>query len=878
MDFFRMLLERRYFDRETRLRVTETPPPRGDGLPYFYEVLGYVEVPAERVRELTTNLLAGLHSAGVRLRIWLRRGEDGTFRIWYGAERDSSHAGALLHELLEGNFVGMDLRKVDSDRAVGDRSRFAPWPSPVAGLIVGVPSERVETPVETRLDEALEALSRHEFELVLTCDPVSDGELDQHLDRLGKLAGMAHSQAKRSVSESEGRSYGESVTASLGRTVSEGTSWSTGTSSTDQREGAAGWGGLIGAAAGFAAVLAFPPLVALAPAIIPAGAAVGAAVGSLADAGGSTGKSATVGGSTNFSESEQVAFCTQLGASMQRQVTLESIDHSAELLEQMARAHLRRLQVARALGGWRVTIGIVAPTEHVLDTAAHALVGSLRGDDSWLEPPRLLRCAPDHMREAVASIRGFVHVNLRAPRHPFVPGGEHPSTLLSSLELAHWLRPPARDLPGVVIRQPVHFARSNPDPAASAVALGTLEYWGRKIGGSPVRISTASLCQHAVIAGTTGAGKTTTVRSILWQLAMDHDVPFLVMEPAKDEYRGLFDDLKRAGKRPLRLTVAGPVDPGSEGLLKFNPLAIPRGLVAGQHVEPIKILLRSSFAMQESLPQLLERVVADTYAEPPFGLDGERLGEVFTGGPVPTLRHLVFDGNSNLRPRILRAVRRFGYEKRVEDNLVAALTVRLESFGIGLKRRIFFDGDLDFDDVLARPTFINISGLPEPDVRRFLTAALFIRLYGERVTRSAPAATDTAPELKHLLVLEEAHHFLGRSTGAGPGAELTRESNLLMANAFAELRAFGQGILVADQAPGDLDPSVLRNTNTKICHRLFYEADCRAMADSMGLDDAQTVELRRLDPGQAVVFGPSHLRAVACRVSGKPPTGRSPTG
>jgi DNA helicase HerA-like ATPase len=423
------------------------------------------------------------------------------------------------------------------------------------------------------------------------------------------------------------------------------------------------------------------------------------------------------------------------------------------------------------------------------------------------------------------------------------------------------------------MNRPVHFARALAPASDDPVSLGRLEFWGR-VSRSEVRLPLREFSQHTLVAGTTGAGKTSTVKQILYQLQQrPQPIPFLVLEPAKDEYLDLFETLRREGKNPLRLTVGGrPSDDGCEGPLRFNPLAIPNGLVAGQHVEQIKILLRASFSMQESLPQILEAVIAETYAEKRFGIDSVAMGKPYTGElPLPTLRDLVTRTDDSTTAIVInKVVTRLGYEDRIAQNLIAAIRVRLESFGIGLKRDLFMGGDMDFGDALSRPTFINISGLPEPDVRRFLAASLFVRLYGERIAekaRRAGVAAADGPGIRHMLVLEEAHHFMRRAVGHGPSVELMRETNAILANAFAELRSFGQAILVADQGPGELDEAVLRNTNTKICHRLFYEADCVAMADSMGLDEEQRGALRRLLPGHAAVFSPSLRQAVATRVT-----------
>ena len=180
-------------------------------------------------------------------------------------------------------------------------------------------------------------------------------------------------------------------------------------------------------------------------------------------------------------------------------------------------------------------------------------------------------------------------------------------------------------------------------------------------------------------------------------------------------------------------------------------------------------------------------------------------------------------------------------------------------------RAALFDDDvIPFNELLTRPVFVDLRDLTDSDVRRFFVGALLIRLYGER--EAAHLDSEGEPKLKHLVVLEEAHHFLREDAGGSHAARLARQSNELLANAFAELRSYGQGILVADQAPAELSPAVLRNTATKIVHTLFHEADCNAVGDAIGLDDEHRSDLRRLRTGEAIVLSPSIPSAVMCRI------------
>lgn len=51
------------------------------------------------------------------------------------------------------------------------------------------------------------------------------------------------------------------------------------------------------------------------------------------------------------------------------------------------------------------------------------------------------------------------------------------------------------------------------------------------------------------------------------------------------------------------------------------------------------------------------------------------------------------------------------------------------------------------------------------------------------------------------------------------GANLLGKSVEMLANAIAEMRTYGEGFVIVDQAPGLLDMSTIRNTNTKMIMR-----------------------------------------------------------
>lgn len=123
-------------------------------------------------------------------------------------------------------------------------------------------------------------------------------------------------------------------------------------------------------------------------------------------------------------------------------------------------------------------------------------------------------------------------------------------------------------------------------------------------------------------------------------------------------------------------------------------------------------------------------------------------------------------------------------------------------------------------------------------------------------------------DLRHITVLEEAHHLLRRTSveQSSESSNLLGKSVEMLTNAIAEMRTYGEGFIIADQSPGLLDMAVIRNTNTKIIHRLPDYSDRELVGRACGLNDDQITELSRLDKGVAVIRQSEWLEPVLCKV------------
>lgn len=901
----RYVLERRQFRDALSIRLEGKPDRRRDVR--FQEALEFVEVEPNRLRELVINFLAGIHSFGAPLVLWLH--SDGKrYRIQYGlAEPDERTrqpflTTRLLRQSLLGNFLGIRLSSVSEIDGVVKPEQIERRKS--CAIITGIPSEREETPVETRLDEAFEGLSGIPFDLVIQCRPVPATDLDLAEANMAWLSDLANRLARQQISETESVTFSESVSSGISRglSVTDTENWSTAHSESEssQVKGhkspiiASGIGTAVGAVIG-GAIGAF----ASGPASVAAGAKVGAVAGAFVGRGigalvatpvtetkGTTeteGRSVSEQVTETLTRSQAETKAEQIG----RQVSYEAVNGQAEMLKNIADKHLRRFQRGRSVGLWQTSVQIATDSDEDTAVVAHILQGALRGDDTYLEPLSMIRYDHRSVDNGLAAISHFIPPEISAAPHPFVPGGEQPATLLTSDELAHWFRPPSQDVAGIPVRRSVHFSRALPDSGKEPyIELGNLIYWGRKVPHGTLRLPIKDLSSHVFVAGATGSGKTTTIRHILAGLSsQEQPIPFLLVEPAKSEYRDFFDSLKYEGKRPLRLRLGSP-ESNDEQPLHFNPFVAPVGVPLGRHVEAMKILLGSCFTMQESLPQVLEQLIVETYHDcgwdsfldvVPPDLGNRRFpsfDDFFALVEKPRLVPSLKSTQDNAVSRVKRTVAGLGYEPHVARNFTAAMTVRLQSFMRGIKGEVFQKDDLDFPSLLTRPCFLEVSDITEPGIRRFLLGAFFLRLYSEREAQRRRGDLQMHAGLHHLVVLEEAHHFLRHPTAGMTGFDLMHQSNLIMADAFAELRAFGQGILVADQAPAELSPAIIRSTNTKLMHRLFHEADCNAIGEAAGLEPDQILELRRLRPGECVAFGLSFPRAVCCKVP-EPAMGKS---
>lgn len=164
--------------------------------------------------------------------------------------------------------------------------------------------------------------------------------------------------------------------------------------------------------------------------------------------------------------------------------------------------------------------------------------------------------------------------------------------------------------------------------------------------------------------------------------------------------------------------------------------------------------------------------------------------------------------------QINRVMNESEYSDENKGNYKGALCTRVRSLTNGLYGQIFTNEELSCEELFDENVVVDLSRTGSSETKSLIMGLLVMKLQEYRMSN---ARKGNEP-LKHVTVLEEAHNILKRTSTeqTSEGSNLIGKSVEMLANSIAEMRTYGEGFIIADQAPGLMDKSVIRNTNTKI--------------------------------------------------------------
>lgn len=368
----------------------------------------------------------------------------------------------------------------------------------------------------------------------------------------------------------------------------------------------------------------------------------------------------------------------------------------------------------------------------------------------------------------------------------------------------------------------------------------------------PRGIHMQNLCKHILICGKPGGGKTTAMFSILLQLFV-RGVCFVVIEAAKTEYRLLKSLRASADPAAKGLSEAMRIyTPGEDRIspFRFNPFLRPKAVDPDEHIDLILRCFEASLPMFEPLPALL----------------AESLELVYQEHPDPD-EPPVMDDLYEAAQRILAGKR---YSDSVRDDLSGALEVRMgmltrRTVGRILRSTVCIP---DIADLTASYSVLELDPL-ETEIKCLLTLFLLTSLH--QYIRAHPyAGTATNSNPRFVIVIEEAHHIVGRGT-SGPTVENCADpkarASELVCRMLAEFRALRIPLILVDQFPSQVAPQVMKCTGTTLAFNQTEREERETIADAMLFGDQDYEELARLLPGQAYLFAEGYHRAHRIRTS-----------
>lgn len=424
--------------------------------------------------------------------------------------------------------------------------------------------------------------------------------------------------------------------------------------------------------------------------------------------------------------------------------------------------------------------------------------------------------------------------------------------MISGNELPLLMRLPLRSVCGVTVMQMASFGRevfraTHVKSGIRGVKIGKVYHMGR-IEDTSVKLDIDSLSAHTLVTGTTGVGKSTLIAMLLSALH-DVGVKILVVEPVKGEYKDLLGGIPQ-----LQIFTTNPK---KNRMLHINPFEFSKETHVLTHIDRIIEVFSVCWPLYAAQPALLRECIEEAYVR--IGWDLSNSIFVHEGLiKYPDFRLLL-----QVVPEIIEKTHFVGESKGTYEG---ALLTRIAMLTHGIFGQVFNSlVSLGDEELFEHNTIIDLSEVGSQETISLIMGVLVVRLREYRTSKCKPQNQS----LHHIMVLEEAHNIFQRNIrhNVEGGESISGKSVQMISQCIAEMRGYGQGIIIVDQSPSEIDLSAIRNTATKIVMRQPEATDQTAMAESLSLSKSQAVELPRLPEQVALVYQAGWIEPVMMRIN-----------
>lgn len=681
-----------------------------------------------------------------------------------------------------------------------------------------------------------------------------------------QLAYSTNESLANAINRSKGVTQGKTKTQTIGESHTNGTSNSHSKSDSETKKSKIAVGSSV-----LGGVLA---VVGTGLTMTGAGAAIGIplmAAGGAMSAVGAAGKSKTSGTTDTYgtsqsdtenrsmsdAESHSETFTDSLGktatigSSKNYTLTIHN-KHIEELMKRIDQ-ELERISMSESTGLWSVASYFFSYDNDFAsaESASTIFKSIMQGEESGVETSAINSWI-DNSQKVKMLTNSVCHLSHPVFWNNLTVNGENikveNSSLLSSKELAMLLSLPHKSVPGFPVVEHVSLAkeviRNNESLMKREVSLGCIFDLGKAYTENHVKLDVKSLTQHVFVTGSTGCGKSETIYKLINE-TKQVGAKFLVIEPAKGEYKNVFGDVNVFGTNPLIMP-----------LLRINPFSFPTGVHVLEHIDRLTEIFNVCWPMYSAMPAVLKKAMLDAYESCGWDLRLS-INRLSRGEDVyPSFLDLFLS--------LEKVITESAYSEEVKSNYSGALLTRVESLTNGLNGEIFSVNELSNMVLFDENCIIDLSRVGSQETKSLIMGILIMRLSEYRMT----VANTPNSALKHLTVLEEAHNILKRvsTEQSQEGSNMAGKSVEMITNAIAEMRTYGEGFVIVDQSPTSVDKAAIKNTNTKIVMRLPDEDDRKVSGKAAGMNDKQIDEIAKLPTGVAVVYQNDWVSPVLCKI------------
>ena len=755
--------------------------------------------------------------------------EDVEFYIGVQSGREIGVADKVFQKSMLGNFPGSTVNRIPQSDVQELLTRVTDFEEHSENLtcLNVIPAIRNEEDFVQGMEKYIDTMRGEEYVCMLIASSVSDDECQERLNGYEQLYSTLYPLSNMTLAHgtSEGTTFTEGMNNSVSESVSESIGKTTGQNTSENVNTGFNVGFL-----GFAGLNASK------------GKTVGTSVSDSQT--NTTSHSDTTGYSSSTAKSENVT----------DNMTVNYKDKMIEDVLENIERRIDRIKECMTFGMWECAAYFMSGDIQTSVVAANAFRSLMLGEDNKNEKSFLNLFG---MREQLSTTRAIE--SLKYCRHPMfkidslnVAQRVTATEYLSGKEMPLLFALPRKSVAGVAVTSMAEFGRNviyvneGREEAPRSLSIGKVSHMNR-VEEAEVKLDLESLSAHCFVCGSTGSGKSNTTFTMLDGL-IENKIPFLVVEPAKGEYKYAFTNVPNINI--FTTTTA------SGRFLKINPFKFPKDIHVLEHLDRLIEIFNTCWEMYAAMPAILKDAIERTYEKKGWDL----LNSVYIpqGEPqYPTFKDLLEE-----LPEIIN---NSGYSSDTKGDYIGALVTRVNSLTNGILGQIFCDCyDIEDEVLFDETTIVDLSRVGSSETKSLIMGIIVLKLTEYRM---ATIKATNSP-LRHVTVLEEAHNLLKNVKNSASGAsQVVGKSVEMICNSIAEMRTYGESFILVDQSPTAVDIAAIKNTNTKIIMRLPEAGDCEAVGRSVSLNEEQILELSKLRTGSAVVMQNNWCDAVLTQVN-----------